>query len=258
MIPTLSLDASGFRAAAIRLREVKNVTVKKLIQDQARLFVRDAIKLTPPFGGHAISESFSVQRKVGEKAVARDVGRVFKSKASLKILANPKNPILAAALAKAIQKKDKPAVEAILSNIGTKLSVLVQPDESTHRARRGARGRVRKGQSYLVLDERALKRYTKEKVSHVGKAKAGWLASARALNVPGIPAWITRHGGETPGLIRFEDTPGEYAITVGNLVRWAPDFAGVRIIEAAFENRIRGMTKQAEAILAYELKKAAT
>jgi hypothetical protein len=258
MKPTFQLNTSEFAATARRLREVKRISVEKLITDQSRLLTRDALRMTPPFGPNSITESFQVQRRIGQAAVRRDIARVFKPISSFSLVASPKNPKLAKAIQKAVRRKDVAGLQIILQRIGPQVKVLLQPDPALHASARGHRGRVRKGhQPALILDVRALKRYQAEKESHVGKTKAGWLPAAEALRVGGIPQWIKAHSGATAGLVRIERTRSGFFITVGNLVPYSGDFGPLRIIESVIGHRVRAMRIQAEKIVEAQLRKAA-
>lgn len=254
--PTVHFDQAGFRREGLRLMALKNISVEKLVRDQSRLFARDVLRITPPFGRHSITESFNVQRRTGEAAVKRDLGRVFMGPKDLSVLKHPKSPRLAKNLEQAIRARDTAAVQAILEKIGLQVKVIEQPDATIHRGARNRRGRVRGNREpMLVLDQRALDRYVKDVVGHVGKTKAGWLPAAAALGVTGIPNWIRRHGGQTPGLIRFEGRGNKFAVVIGNLVAWGQAFSELRIVEEALKLRVRAMRLNAEHIIAGDLRK---
>lgn len=258
MTPTISFDRNAFAEVSRRLLAVKRVTVERHILDQARLLGRDLIRLTPPFNQHAITESFNVQRRTGESAVRRDIGRVFQPISNLAILKKSGASKLKRSFERALERRDLRALRAMLESAGFQVELVETVEPERHEAARGATGRVRKGhRPAYVLDERALKRYVEAKVRDVGKTKAGWLAAADALNVPGIPQWIRRHAGATPGLIRFERGPADFAVVLGNLVAYAGEFAGLNIVQAALDHRLRAMRLQTERILEAGLRKAA-
>ena len=258
MQATLDLDMTQFRRAAQRLLAVKRITIEKLISDQARLFVRDAIKLTPPFGPNAITESYAAQRRIGEAAVRRDIGKVFQPLTGLNILRHPRNARLGEALQSAARSGDLATVILLLERAGLHVRVVQAADPGLHRAARTQRGRVRfSGPPLVVMDARGLKKFIESQVSQVGKTKGGWLAAADALGVTGIPAWITRHKGQIAGLIQFDRRPDYFAITIGNLVQWSSDVAQTGVLQAALENRTRAMNTQAEILLKRELERAA-
>ena len=256
MIPTISVDYSKFRDGARALLVAKNQTVEQLVTDQGRLLTRDLLRMTPPFGGHPITESWNAQRRIGEAEVARDVGRVFRPISTFSILAHPKNLPLAMALQRLVQSKDLAGIQTLLERLGFQIKVVNQPDAGLHKAARRGRGRVPKShRPVLVLDERALKRFVSQLVGDVGKTKSGWLAAADALGVKGVPNWIRRHAGQVQGSVRIEKQPGSFSITIGNLVGWSSDFSHLSIVQSALTHRARAMQLQAEAILQRAFKK---
>ncbi len=256
MNPNFTIDRTAFAQAAKRLQAARRVSFQKLLRDQAKLFVRDLMKLTPPRGRNPISETYNDQRRRGEKRVTSDIARVFVPAASLKVIEHPQNKELAEQLGKAIRRGDLQAVEVILQRMGIQGHVALEPDPAVHENARNSRGRVRTRNPTFILRSNSLKRYIKRQVGHVGKAKAGWLPAANALGVE-TPQWISRHGGSTPGYISDQSSnPDQPSITVGNLVVYASSFHDINMIEVALRMREASMKTQTEKIIAGEIRKA--
>lgn len=250
------MDTREFSRAVRALQAARRVSFQRLLRDQARLFVRDVLKLTPPRGRAAISESFNAQKRRGEKRVERDILKVFMPVSALKILSEPQNASLAESLGSAIRRQDWAVAEAILVRLGFS-SIRVEPDATEHDQARDRRGQVnRRQRPTIILHVASVKKYIKAQLAHVGKTKAGWLLAANALGVP-VPQWIRRHGGATPGLFR-DETPNSSnpSITIGNLVIYGDGFQDLRIVQTALQLRTKAMKTQTEKILQAEIRKA--
>jgi hypothetical protein len=219
MNPTIDIDPASMR----RLNEtIAKFTTEigldsvKVLKDQGRLFVRDLIKVTPPFGDATFSESYNTQRKAGESAVERDIRKVFvplrqfaenvsKTNPELGVTLTMKGGITGSNIANRKLKRssnriDMQALEAIFRNMGMEGRVMLNVDPAIHEKARGRRGRVRRATPVVVVNEKSIDKYIKEKQGHIGKAKAGFMKAAIGLAVKGIPNWIRRH--MTPGVFR--------------------------------------------------------
>lgn len=252
-----------------------NRDTRKVIKDQARLLARDMLKITPPHGRQAFSESLAEQRRIGMQAVEKDIRTVFQPISKLIDNVADKSPNLAYELMMAsgihstsrISKKanqrvarlDMVALEAIFRNAFPDLTIIKEVVPSLHTAQRNRRGRIneRHAKKYIVADERSLTRYIKNMRNHVGKAKAGWLRAALDLGIKAIPKWIRKHA--TPGLFRdgtTHATDPKPFITIGNMVQYGTEFPK-RLFLAAMQNRIRGMKKQLEKMAEHKARKVA-
>lgn len=247
-----------------RLRAATGKTAKQTLHDQARLFIRDCAKMTPPFGPHSITESWSKQRKLGEVATEADIRRVFRlldaQSLSKYFEATPKRKegFIKRVTAYA-RRRNIAALERIVTSIGYPCQgVIAEVDPALHKKERFLRGRVpRKGvKVWLVLSSQSLKRYIRDVVGHVGKAKAGWAKAAAKFGVS-LPRWITRHKETSPGLAQDDtDNPTQPSVTIGNLVDFAQEFEGrFGIVKAALRNRERAMRIQTDKLLAAAARK---
>jgi hypothetical protein len=241
----LTVDTSAFNRTLANIADrLPRECARPLLMEEARLFVRDAIRATPPFARATYSESFNVQRRLGEGAVKRDIGGLFKTQDSLGFVKNPRNMKLAVDMLNAIKRRDAQAANAILKNVGVDMAAIASADPGVHQSARGRRGRVVSRRKYLVLDARSVAQFIKTKQSHVGRAKAGWVPAARALGLQ-LPGWITRHS--TPGIYKPDyENASMPAVTVGNLISFGSDFSHLRIVQAALNNRVKSMQKRAE------------
>lgn len=241
-----------------QLRDMQRKSATQVLKDQARLFVRDCARMTPPFGDSPINESWSAQRKLGEAATAADVQAVFQPidpEGMAKFISG--TPKRKAAFIKRIsnyaRRGDIEAIRKIVIDIGYPCQgVLKEVSPRAHERERGKRGRVmtKKLRPWLILSKNSLKRYIKEKIGHVGKAKAGWAKAAAQVGL-NLPNWITRHAGTSRGLCEDQtEHPTMPSITIGNLVAWAQEFEGLfGVVRPALRQRERAMKKQLEILM---------
>jgi hypothetical protein len=68
----LKLDDRAFRAALKKFSENSKRTNAQVLKDQARLFVRDVILITPP------NKNFRANRKGGEAALRSDIAKIMR------------------------------------------------------------------------------------------------------------------------------------------------------------------------------------
>jgi hypothetical protein len=155
------LDTRAFEVELERRLQRTKRAAGEVVADQARLFVRDCIKLTPPFDKQPLGESFNVQRRAGERAVLQDVGKVFVTLGGVDLgkaiakrgifespdesnLATPfhfKKPDLAAKVAALVEKGDLAGVEAMARAVGLGISTVAEgPAPALHLERRDNAG----------------------------------------------------------------------------------------------------------------------
>ena len=261
MTSTINIDTTAFQKAIADRAAKTRKPIAKVIREQARLFVRDASKMTPPMrdGARPVTESFNEQRDAGRKAVANDLGKAFTSAEGLNVSKaqsrnfsesallfpfNFQNAGIAEQVAKLASRGDLSGIRKIVQQTGLPvLGVASAPTNQMHRNLRNSRGRVRKTRPFLITSSAALKRFALDTLNRVGKAKAGWTAAARITGFA-LPAWITRHA--TRG-IAVDDLSNKNkpTITVGNDVGYIQATgAKLDIIQRALKNRVRNMREQ--------------
>lgn len=245
------------------------------LKRQARLFVYDCIKFTPPFTPATHQEPFNVQRAVGERATVRDIGKVFVGtenvgpRASrtaqaifgsdpaipgLKFLEG--NPKLKAQVRKYVAAGNIEAIQTLLNRMNITAPVIRTPDPDLHRLRRNNRGRVRKGgQRWIVMDTQSLKSYVRHKVGHVGLAKSGWQRPYYAVGGQKLPQWISRH--PVRGIYESGHDDAGFYERVGNDIPWIQGTgAELHIIGRATQNRIRNLSIEMAKLVAHNRRKA--
>jgi hypothetical protein len=220
MSATLTVDARKLERALKAFIGNTKLEAGKEMRVQARMLCLSLAKGTQPFGLD------SGARKQGEKAVARDIGRVYKSPAGASVgisklstgggKTSSQNAAQAGRAFSALvnsrftgkgKKKRTMAARSqaqeLLKRINSAPFVHTQlgsfdGGKANTAARFGKRKSVPKNQFVgLVVDKSSdLKKYYKEKMSHVGIMKSGWSSCAKLLGgLKGFPGWVTRHGG---------------------------------------------------------------
>jgi len=255
MKPQLTFDDKSFGREINQLRVLLKKSGPEVVKGEGKLAVRDAIKMTPPCGRHAITESWSTQRKLGMATVARELGKMFIPLMQIPVVNSEDFKRAAGYLRSYIRAKNKQAIRKILTDFGYNPPVILdEATEEVHNQARDSKGRIRRGVRYLVLEARSIARLIKLRQGHVGKGKAGWMDPARALGVK-VPDWISTHAG--PG-VWHDGTLNGYSpyIDIGNLVGHAND-AGQRmgIMESVMRQRRRSMRIRIEKMVAYLAKK---
>jgi hypothetical protein len=253
----VTYNEKEFRQELGRIAAISGKALSEVIDQQAGLFVQDASSFTPPFGKAPIKEGSATKKKVGNTAVKRDIARAFSPITELGIYLNSsdRGAHLSKGLRRAVRTKDTLLAEMILNNVGGKLrgrNVVQSPTVELHNSMRNRRGRVDKTRSYFTLSSQAvLNRYTKKIQEHVGLGKAGWNQALHGLKLTAFE-WVEKHS-RSRGIFAREggDTP---SVTVGNAVPFVQSSAP-RIETQAWNNRMRNVTKQREALERWQRKK---
>jgi len=245
----LEIDYSRFDASVARVIDETGRTGGDVIRQQTRLFVRDAIALTPPTGNAPLTESLSMQKKAGEGAVKNDISRGFTEIEDMSIVKDTSNKF-GQTLKRYARTGEVGKLKTVLKRTGFKGSVVASPSRYSHSKIRDKYGRVRKGEvnTFLVMRSGTVAKFTKEVQKLVGRAKAGWNNAARALGLP-VPAWIARHA-EPGELIDDSRNLQNPSMVVSNHVPFAQHHNRTnQIIQRALNRRAESMEHQLNAAL---------
>jgi len=247
-----SLDATSFDLAAAAFIASSKREPGAILRQQAKLFVKDVVHFTPPFPKNAISASLNEHRKVGLRAVARDIRKVFMPASKLKMLATPENPKLAQKILGYIRSGNWTKLNGILPHAAPRLQGMITAGHfirsatlNIHNSRRGVNGRVVGGRRIVVMNASSINAVLKTQQAKVGTAKAGWMAAARHFQLT-LPGWISRNSTAGYCLDRSTSTLTPF-IEIANLVKDAGVYeSNVHIVSRALAQRARAMTKQLE------------
>ena len=254
----------------------------KEMRIQARSLCVSLANSTQPFGLNAKAKA------IGEKAVTRDIDRVYKTGApavreigSLPIptgktkTQNAKQAAAALAalvLGKSFGKGKKgvgaqTAAQALIDRLNYKPYVYTRIGEfdrgSAHdNARFGKNRRVPKNQfvRQVVTKETELARYFKQKRGNVGIAKSGWAVCAGILGgFRGIPKWVYRHTGGGRVVDNSKAVTGAFSkpyISMTNTIPWIANVISKSTVQKSIDIQVIKMIKRLSIIANYERKKA--
>jgi len=254
----------------------------KEMRIQARSLCVSLANSTQPFGLNAKAKA------IGEKAVTRDIDRVYKTSAtavreigSLPIptgktkTQNAKQAAAALAalvLGKSFGKGKKgvgaqTAAQALIDRLNYKPYVYTRIGEfdrgSAHEnARFGKNRRVPKNQfvRQVVTKETELARYFKGKRGNVGIAKSGWAVCAGILGgFRGIPKWIYKHTGGGRVVDNSKSAIGAFSkpyISMTNTIPWIANVISKSTVQKSIDIQVIKMIKRLSIIANYERKKA--
>jgi hypothetical protein len=262
--------ADQVKRLSIAMGETIDVTLK----GQAKLFVRDAIRFTPPFGDAPIKEPFKLQREIGQDAVQRDARRVFVEASAIRKLCEGR---FGEEITRLVATGKSAQANELLTNQGvSKLrtsGIQYGALGMTWEKARNKRGTVRTFAPYILHDgvlpkfnprlndframpdDPELRRIVQSKMNAVGTAKSGWANAAVALKLP-IPGWIKRSKKRGAGVYRETGKGLKLEIEISNNVPFIQASGReLRIVQRAWNNRQRNIDKQIKAAFRAAAKK---
>ena len=194
----LYLDTTEWEVAVQELVNTTGEDLGKLIKDEAKLLVRDCIKLTPPTTGGAgvLKENLKKQEQSGKNAILRDIRRIVKNVQEMDMYKNPK---VKKWLDRAFKNHEW---NLVLSIVGGGMGAGMQVPDDLHEQFRNKRGRVNKVVPKFWIKDTAKRKklmtYATKVFARIGKAKAGWLPAARRLKLAKrhYIKFIARHNGK--------------------------------------------------------------
>ena len=197
----LDVEIESLQLALVRLAEVTGKSLGAVVKQNTRLIAWNLAHNTQPWG------MTLAEKKLGEAAVARDVGKVFISAQDMYKRLLIENEKLAKRWYKLVQGGGYAQALRLLQDNSkdpfrnTPVMDLLDP-ELHQRSRNSSRGRVSRHRPSAILPQgKQIRDYIKNVVQpRVGFAKAGWITAGSQLgNIAKVPAWITRHKGKAPG-----------------------------------------------------------
>lgn len=259
------VDHGHWSSQVRKLNRIMGQTMHDTLRGQAKLFTRDAIRFTPPFGDAPITEPFAKQLEIGKEAVFRDRKRVFLEASSMRELCIGRfgrEITRLVANGKAAQANELLMTKLKRKNDGLQMSALGM----TWDGRRNKRGAVNKGNRPTILhdgvlptynptlnglktlpEDPELRRILERKLANVGAAKSGWVKSASALKLP-IPRWVKKGKGNASGTYQESGSGWKFGVEVRNNVPFIQATGReLKIVSRALKNRERNIQKQIEA-----------
>lgn len=250
--PELYLDAeiSELQRALLRYAEVTGQRLGTVVKQNTRLIAWNLAHNTQPYGMDLAT------KKLGEAAVLRDIGLVFRSAQQMfKQLEDQGQPELAKAWYKLVKIGAHAKAEKLLRE--TKLPERNTPifaplDADMHQRSRNSRGRVsRHRPAQIVPDAKEIRDHAKKKKQLVGFGKAGWITAGSKLgSIRLVPAWITRHKGTAPGVCDDQTSRKDDPFaTLTNAVRYASSIIPDHEVASALKIQREKMLAHIEHVL---------
>jgi hypothetical protein len=278
MSASLTVDASKLQKAMKAFIGNTKLEAAGEMRKQARLLCVKLANSTQPFGlGNDV-------KKVGEKAITRDINRVYKTPgtaskeiAKLSLPSGKTKTQNAEQMAKAFanlvlgkakgneKRRRTESAQQLLNRIrqqpyvGTQVGAF-DGGKSHQEARYGKSKRVPKNQfvRQIVTKDSPLSRYFKDKRGNVGIAKSGWAVCAGLLGGFGkIPKWVYRHTGG--GRVIDKTKAGIISkpfIQMTNTIPWINNVISEATIQKSIDIQVINMIKQFSKIAAHQSKKA--
>lgn len=241
---TIKFDTARYRNAMNQFVTQLNADGVILLQEEMRLLLRDVINLTPPTKSPKSDEVKANARQRGNSAVENDMRRLA-APLDWKNITHP-------GLAKAVYKRDIPAIMAITKNMGggwANKTVLpnVSAIQSAHLANRDRWGRVRRRGLNNLAFLNNWTSYTRTIKKRVGWTRAGWHTPAQALGLK-LPGWVSRHNSYAPGGY-YAPSPNRLAIEASNRSIKIPNYYERHVLPA-LRNRARSLASELRRIVA--------
>jgi hypothetical protein len=231
----IRLDHGRFSAAVARYMLYTGKSVEEALMEQARLFVGDVIKVTPPFHPGA-GQGATVAKKAGEKSVAANMGRLF---AEHDLIGSRRVTHL-------FGRTDVEGLPFIVPAPEKNPNVEAIYREEDGRAKNRRSYRYEKKR--IHVDARKVRRIYRAKVKNVGWLAGGWNAAATRLGAK-VPAWVRRHGS-APGQVRIDFGRQVLRIQLANAVPYGRRIGGIeKRIAFAHKKRIDAMERQIPRLL---------
>lgn len=251
MSASVTIDFSKFNQQVERYITELHQSAPEVIRTQARLFLQQAMKFTPPKtkgqGEGAIKgDLFGVNVGGVAKNKAVFVGRKFKpgsKDADLQqgYVGSGGNPLML----KGEVFHDKTFIRPNASHETLKAHHYKQRSRATGRTTRAGSWSKEIGRSrsreLMVAPVAAIDQYLRYTLSKVGRLKAGWVPAIERLG-GSVKPWVKRHAASAKGTVQFQlGDKNHPSITIGNFAAGAGKLA--HHVKGAMEVRVKSMAK---------------
>lgn len=253
------LKTSEWEAAVKKLHSVGKKKLAKVMEQSAKLVMRDIIAFTPPFGNAPVTEAFKKKKDLGMAAVKSDILKIY---SNFKNIGPVKSNNKLGKRIKLLAKTDSPACRDLLNTVGYKChAVTVGLNTHYHKKARNNRGRVKwsesKGKVYVV-NFTEVNKYIKAQQKKVGTGMSGWAWGVKKLKVSRIPKWATDKRSKSRGRARLISKKfPDWSLIVSNQVKHTQHISNsVRPVQRALKNQIRNLKKRTEEAIKHAARKS--
>jgi hypothetical protein len=230
--PDFVIDWPLFESTFARFVRLTNNSIEDELKNQARLFVIDAIKVTPPFH-QGRGQGATAAKHAGEDAISRRIGKSF---VGVQLVGSRKITHL-------FGRTDVPGLPYIVPTVEKYPDV--EGIYSSEKARARRRPKVKFMGPPKTVDRRKVRKVWQREIKKVGWLAGGWNKAATALGAGNkVPAFVRRHAA-APGQVQIDFTAARLRIVLVNQVRYA-DYVGGLQKRASFAltKRVHAMQKQ--------------
>lgn len=274
---TADVKLEAFNDALYRLARATGKEFGVVVKANARLLAINLAIMTQPWSGKegnfksgskgALTYNGVEDRKMGEAAVRRDIGRVYRTIDQIYHQIEVQTSKQSGGGSKAARAFYGAAINGnferahrILRSFrifdrGAQLGKFDAGD--AHQGKRRARGRVYSRRAELVVtNPKALVTYVKKIERRVGTAKGGWAGAANGLgSMRGMPQWVTRHkfGGSASDYTASTNNP--HAVLHNN-VPWIDQVLSPAGASEAVRIQREKMERHIDYVVAYQARKA--
>lgn len=256
----LETSLGHFSDGLRRLADASGKEMGVVVKATGRLLACDLVLMTQPFSGKDgnINEAGvyrgGYDRELGERAVMRDVGRVYSSIGSVYAQVAEQKEDAAKGFWRAIKQRKIGRAVKILESFGIELGAPIGEFDQglAHLSSRNRRGRVSRGQTALLIvtNPAKLRAYVKELKRRVGEAKGGWADGAKVLGgTRGIPQWVTRNAVGRGGATDNSESFNHPHVILHNGVKYITDVCDDDAQNEAVYYRAAKMETQIEKII---------
>jgi len=253
------LHTHEWEAAVKKLHSVGKKKLNKVMEQSAKLVIRDIVSFTPPFGNAPVTEAFKEKRDLGKAAVKSDILKIY---SNFKNIGPVKSNNKLGKRIKLLAKSDAPACRDLLNAVGYKChAVTIGLIKDYHKKARNNRGRVKwsesKGKVY-VMNFTEVNKYIKAQQKKVGTAMSGWAWGVKKLKVPRIPNWAKDKRAKSRGMARLISKKfPDWSLIVSNQVKHTQHISNsVRPVQRALKNQIRNLKKRTEEAIKHAARKS--
>lgn len=258
----IEFDAKEWEKLCTDFIGLTDLTCAQLVTRMAKGVTRRMMLATPPFQGKTDSDpkgkgmkNTSLQKKLGENAIRRDVSFMFPLARQFPAIKNGSDTgkrLLA--LVEQGRYTEATTMVRRMNLMDPKFFAGFAPrvERSWHLARRDKfigdknpryRHKI-ESRSWFISDEQARNAYIEQQLRQVGRAKSGWKMAAKRLKVR-LPAWVNRHS--EPGIFQGIKDKSKPTIVVANPVPY------VQYIATRKGNMIAGMEQWYRDMMVKEL-----
>lgn len=278
-MPEVTTNFAEWDQSVRRFAAVSGKSFLEAILDQGRLAINEIIKRTPPFSGKALGRMLEARhlpkgvldpeiesmtaRAVGTRRVEKDIRKVIYGVRGASLSSKhgdaPEMSVDFGVLQKCegrqairvFSRKDGTVYGVDVANF--KANASMQDMMMHHKQARTSRGRVTttgertrnigrwRWMNVMVTSEKSVESFIKEKQRMVGQAKGGWAAGYMLLGGRmSKGGWVGWHADKA-GYAHKNQTQNSVEVEITNNSAWASGGDPDRIIEKAFEGRVKAL-----------------